>query len=139
MCVQNFSYFNGNFLPGVFPGPQVFVAIAADIPEARKAPDSINKPSSVHYTNELQCSKFNIGIRRVAIGSRNRTPVYSGDQKRCDGIRCDATRFSVHSTCNSSLRDSMRLDATRYVYCEPALSEYATCIPAMPGNIGYYI
>ena len=78
MCVQNFSYFNGNFLPGVFPGPQVFVAFTADIPEARKGPDSFNKPFSVHYTNELQCpmgfvaSLYDAGIELqsiLAIGS----------------------------------------------------------------------
>ena len=61
-------------------------------------------------------------IRRVAIRRRIRTPVYSGDRKRCDAICLYATRFAVHNTRNSSLRDSTRLDATRYVYCEPALS-----------------
>ena len=78
MFVQNFSYFNGNFLPGVFPGPQVFVAFTADISEARKGPDSFNKPFSVHYTNELQCpmgfvaSLYDAGIELqsiLAIGS----------------------------------------------------------------------
>ena len=62
------------------------------------------------------------GIRRVAIRRRNRTPVYSGDRKRCDAICFYATRFAVHNSRNSSLRDSMRLDATRYVYCEPAFT-----------------
>ena len=128
MCVQNFSYFNGNFLPGVFPGPQVFVAFTADIPEARKGPDSFNKPFSVHYTNELQCPMDS--SRRIR--RRNRTPVYSGDRKRCDAICFYATRFAVHNTRNSSLRDSMRLDATRYVYCEPAFTYYSQFCPPQP-------
>ena len=61
-------------------------------------------------------------IRRVAIRRRIRTPVYSGDRKRCVAICLYATRFAVHNTRNSSLRDSTRLDATRYVYCGPAFT-----------------
>ena len=70
-------------------------------------------------------------IRRVAIRRRIRTPVYSGDRKRCDAICLYATRFAVHNTRNSSLCDSTRLDATRYVYCEPAFTRSTERLPSL--------
>ena len=121
MCVQNFSYFNGNFLPGVFPGPQVFVAFTADIPEARKGPDSFNKPFSVHYTNELQCpmgfvaSLYDAGIELqsiLAIGS---------DAMRYVSLR-HVLQFTIHATRRYAIQcDSMR--RVMYIVNQPLLSQ----------------
>ena len=107
MRVQNLSYFKGNFLPGVFPGPQVFVAFTADIPEARKGPDSFNKPFSVHYTNELQClmgfvaSLYDAGIELqsiLAIGS---------DAMQYVSMR-HVLQFTIHATRRCAIQcDSM--------------------------------
>ena len=129
MCVQNCSYFNGNLLPGVFPGPQVNVSFAADIPEARKGPDSFNKHFSVLYTNKLQGSKFNKRVRRVAIRHRNRTPVCLGDRKRCEAMRCDTFCSSQYTQLVAT-----RFNATRCVYCEPAFRVHVNAQDRTGGN-----
>ena len=117
MCVQNFSYFNGNFLPGVFPGPEVFVASAADIPETRKGPDSFNKPLSVHYTNKLQGFKVQYsGASRRYTTHRDRAPVYSGDRKPCDAMQCDTFSRIASGTIATPTTDYIATSILHHIF-----------------------
>ena len=112
--MRNFSYFNGNFLPGVFPGPQVFVfvAFAADIPQARKGPDSFNNSPSITQTNcKVQSSTFGYVASLYDAGIELQSIQVIGS----DAMRYDAMRHVLQFIIQATRRDAIQCDSMQGV------------------------